>query len=62
MIVLPRLPEDGAFIVELASQVIAQVTEPLLELLLESVEDVVNVSHSLHSLLLILLNFAVRSK
>ena len=59
MVLSPGFAEDLAFFVQLSRDVVAQVSESLLELVLESVEDVVDVVHRLHRLLLVLLNLTV---
>ena len=59
MVVAPGLTEDLAFIVQLSREIFAQISQPVLELLLERIEDVVHVSHGLHRLLLVLLNLTV---
>ena len=59
MVVAPGLAEDFTFVIQLSREIFAQISQPVLELLLERVEDVVHVSHGLHRLLLVLLNLTV---
>ena len=59
MVVAPGLAEDFAFVIQLSREIFAQISQPVLELFLERIEDVVHVSHGLHRLLLVLLNLTV---
>ena len=61
MVVSPGLAEDLSLLVELARQVITQVSKASLKLILKGIEDVVDVAHGLLRLFLVLLNFTVRS-
>ena len=56
MIVFPLFAEDLAFLLDLRLDVITQLLQPLLELLLESVERCMDVVHGLDCLLPILLD------
>lgn len=58
----PSFPENVTLLVELPRQVLAQVPQPILELLLEGIQDVVDVAHSLDRLLFVLLNLAAQIK
>ena len=58
MIVFPLFAEDLAFLLDLRLDVIAQLLQPLLEFVLESVESGMDVVHGLHCLLSILLDFS----
>ena len=60
MIHAPGLPENVTLFGELASEVVTKILQSLLELVLESVENVVHILHSLSSLLLVLLDFTVQ--
>ena len=59
MVVAPSLTEDLAFFVQLSCEIFAQICQPVLELLLERIEDIMHVPHGLHRLLLVLLNLTV---
>ena len=56
----PLLAENITLIVDLASQVITELSETILEFFLKSVEGIVDVAHSISCLLLVFLNFAVQ--
>jgi hypothetical protein len=58
MVVPPGLPEDVTLFIELTSQVVAQITQPRLELLLEGIQDIVDVAHGLNCLLFVFLDFS----
>lgn len=55
----PGVPEYLSLIHDLLRHIVTQIFKPLLELLLEGVQRVVHVIHSLNSLFLVLLNFGV---
>ena len=59
MVVAPSFPEDLTLFVQLPGQILAQIPQPVLELLLEGIQDVVHISHSLYGLLLVFLDFPV---
>ena len=59
MVVAPRLTENFTFLIQLSCQIFAQVSQPVLELLLERIQDVMHIFHGLDRLLLILLNLTV---
>ena len=56
MIVFPLFAEDLAFLLDLRLDVIAQLLQPLLEFVLESVKSGMDVVHGLDCLLPILLD------
>ena len=58
VIVFPLFAEDLAFLLDLRLDVIAQLLQPLLEFVLESVKSGMDVVHGLHCLLSILLDFS----
>ncbi len=56
MVLSPSLSEDLTFIVQLFRDIIAQVLKAFLEFILESIQYVMYVPHSVHCLLFVLLN------
>ena len=60
MVDTPRLAENFSFVIGLASQVFAQLPQSVLEFLLEVIQHIVDVAHSVSCLLLVLLNLAAR--
>ena len=60
MIHAPGLPENVTLIGELTSEIVTKILQPILELFLESVKNVVHVLHSLSGLLLVLLNLTAQ--
>ena len=59
MIVAPGLPEDLTLLIELSGQILAQISQSVLELFLKGIQNVVHVSHGFHGLLLVFLDFPV---
>ena len=58
MVVFPGVTEDLSLFIELSGEVLAKLTESVLEFLLESVKCVMDISHSLNCLLFVLLDLS----
>ena len=55
----PCFAEDIAFLIQLSGEILTQIAQPVLELFLEGVQDVVHISHGFHSLFLVFLDLTV---
>jgi hypothetical protein len=56
----PCVAEDLTLIVELSSQIVAEISQSILEFFLELIEDVVDIVHGLNRLFFVLLNLTIK--
>ena len=56
----PLLAEDSTLFIDLASQVVTQLSQPVLKFFLEGVQGIMNVAHGISRLLLVLLNLTAQ--
>lgn len=62
MVDFPGLTKDFTLFFELVLEIVAKISQSVLELFLEGVENVVHVAHGFHCLLFVLLNLPIRGK
>ena len=56
----PCVAEDLTLIVELSCQIVAEISQSILEFFLELIEDVVDIVHGLNRLFFVLLNLTIK--
>ena len=60
VVMSPSVAEDLTLIVELSSQIVAEISQSILEFFLELIEDVVDIVHGLNRLFFVLLNLTIK--